>query len=64
VTRKQRRNRGVFERRDPAHPSVRFVNDGGTDEPLTPRGRFIYRAVLLGILAAFTALLAVTVATR
>ena len=35
-------------------------NDGGEDAPLSPRGREIYLAVLLGIVVAFVALAILT----
>jgi hypothetical protein len=50
------RGGGVIDRASP-WPSMRYVNDGGHDAPLTPHGRNVYRAALLGVSAAFTLLL-------
>jgi hypothetical protein len=67
VPRMARRGRGrggTFDRPVSAHPELRHVNDGGHDAPLTPRGRLIFRAVLLGSLVLFIALLALTLHSR
>jgi hypothetical protein len=36
------------------------VNDGGDDAPLSPHGRVIFRAVLLGIFVMFVVLVLLT----
>ena len=37
-----------------------WVNDGGEDEPLSPRGRTLYRGLLLAIFVVFIALVLLT----
>ena len=37
-----------------------WVNDGGDDAPLSPHGRVIFRAVLLGIFVMFVVLVLLT----
>jgi hypothetical protein len=37
-----------------------WVNDGGEDAPLSPRGRAVFRSVLLGIFVVFVLLVILT----
>ena len=64
MTRRSRDGIGTFDRPVSAHPELRHVNDGGYDAPLTPRGRLLYRSVLLGLLIVFVALFLATILTR
>ena len=57
MTRRDRsRPRGVFDRPDSARPGLRYVNDGGHDAPLSPRGRLIFSAAVFGIVGVFVIL--------
>jgi hypothetical protein len=40
---------------------VRHVNDNGRDAPVTPRGRFVFRAALMTATALFFVILVLSV---
>jgi hypothetical protein len=44
------RRRGLFDRRDPVRPSLRYVNDGGRDAPMDPKSNRIWWAIAAGII--------------
>ena len=62
----QKRQKGPYRRRygviwRPASRGGRpWVNDGGEDEPLSPRGRVVYLGVALGIVVVFVVLAILT----